>query len=408
MTNSYLYKEAIALLEKASSPAGIFASTENKDNYRRVWARDGMIAGIAGLVADNEVVIEGMRKAIIHLAKKQHTQGQIPSNIAFGLGDTITEVSYGKLVGRVDATTWWIIGTCIYLLRNEDEVLKNALYPNVEAAMDVLKSWEFNGRGLLYVPLSGNWADEYVTQGYTLYDQLLRLWGLKLAAKIWKRADWQEQAVALQVVIEQNYWIDAEKNTKVENLYHPIAYKKAEAKPYWLCSLAPNGYDTRFDLMANALAIQLGIGTATQKETLLSYIKDFAKSKNTFLLPVFYPIIHESDADWALLAENYAYQFKNYPHHFHNGGIWPVFLGWMAAALQIQDEEAIFKQMLNDLSEKMLNSQEPNAFYEYISSDSYQFGGTKQLCFSASGIVIPSSFTILKKKNVWKQLFCPA
>jgi hypothetical protein len=32
----------------------------------------------------------------------------------------------------------------------------------------------------LYVPLSGNWADEYITDGYVLYDQLLRVWAEKV------------------------------------------------------------------------------------------------------------------------------------------------------------------------------------------------------------------------------------
>jgi hypothetical protein len=32
----------------------------------------------------------------------------------------------------------------------------------------------------LYVPLSGNWADEYITDGYVLYDQLLRVWAFVL------------------------------------------------------------------------------------------------------------------------------------------------------------------------------------------------------------------------------------
>jgi hypothetical protein len=27
--------------------------------------------------------------------------------------------------------------------------------------------------------MSGNWADEYITDGYVLYDQLLRVWALK-------------------------------------------------------------------------------------------------------------------------------------------------------------------------------------------------------------------------------------
>jgi hypothetical protein len=52
-----------------------------------------------------------------------------------------------------------------------------------EANIQMLTSfeaWEFNNKGLLYVPLSGNWADEYITDGYVLYDQLLRVWALKV------------------------------------------------------------------------------------------------------------------------------------------------------------------------------------------------------------------------------------
>ncbi len=40
--------------------------------------------------------------------------------------------------------------------------------------------------------------------------------------------------------------------------YHETAYQKAYEKPYFWASLNANGYDERFDLAGNALAILLG------------------------------------------------------------------------------------------------------------------------------------------------------
>jgi len=42
--------------------------------------------------------------------------------------------------------------------------------PAIEKVVFLLGAWEFNNRGLLYVPATGDWADEYVHNGYILYD----------------------------------------------------------------------------------------------------------------------------------------------------------------------------------------------------------------------------------------------
>jgi hypothetical protein len=88
----------------------------------------------------------------------------------------------------------------------------------------VLDAWEFNGKHLVYVPQSGDWADEYVQHGYVLYDQLLRLWALELAAQRYGRADWADKAAAIRAVLRRNYWNE------------PAADGAACTRPTWFIS----------------------------------------------------------------------------------------------------------------------------------------------------------------------------
>jgi len=404
MPNTFA-KAATHLLESACTPNGIMASAEGTENYNRIWARDSAIAGIAGLIAENEMVSESFRVSLLNLAKSQHEKGQIPSNISFNEKNELIKVSYGGLAGRVDATTWWTVGCGLYYLATKDENFKHEIEKNVEKAFEILEAWEFNGRGLVYVPLSGNWADEYVTQGYNLYDQLLRMWGMKLAANIWNRNDWHEKAENIKILIEKNYWLN-EKRQENELFYHPIAMEKAKNIPYWACSFAPNGYDTRFDLAANALAILLMPKGNTLK-SISNYLSQLAQVQNHWLIPIFLPIIKEEDADWQLLSQNYAYRFKNYPHHFHNGGVWGVFLGFMGMALAMSGEKEITEKIYSDWIENLKKQENPYDFYEYFASDTLKAGGMPKLCFTAAGTIFMYYSLYSDKMSKFKAWFSP-
>ena len=171
------YDKAIELLHKVSTPYGFLASAENTSNYQRVWARDGVICGLAALVSDDRKLIETFKSTLETLAKYQHEIGTIPSNVLIGT-DKI-DVSYGGLAGRVDAVTWFVIGVCQYAFLRKDDSFVKKYEIEIEKALRLLEAWEFNNKHLVYVPLSGNWADEYITDGYVLYDQLLRIWALR-------------------------------------------------------------------------------------------------------------------------------------------------------------------------------------------------------------------------------------
>ncbi len=367
-------EEALQVIEQAISEQGILASSEKKDNYARVWSRDSMMTGITGILIKNPMIVEGLEKSIKTLSVHQAENGQIPSNV-YG-----NKASYGTLVGRTDATIWWIIGACEYIKHTQDRELKQNLKEKIDKAFSCLKTWEFNQRGLLYSPLGGNWADEYLTSGYVLYDNVLRYWALKNAAEVYQDDEWNAQAEQTKHLIEINF----QKNNSADVKYHQTAYEKANGKPYLWASLNANGYDERFDLAGNALAVFLGFDLNMKDFT--PFLETLNGEFGHWMLPVFYPVIFPEDADWNLLENNYSYEFKNQPYHFHNGGSWPIYLGWLCLGLKRRGYHETPEKILNQYEQ--LLKEKGSGFREYYSTDQLIPSGTDQLCFSASGYLL--------------------
>jgi hypothetical protein len=379
-TQAWAREAAWEVLENACVPQGILASTLETDNYRKIWARDSMMAGITGFFAGNEVLREGLKNAVLYLARFQAEDGQIPSNV--GLEEN-PHVSFGSLAGRIDATLWWLIGASI--CADEWEEQKPNLFPHVEKAIRLLHSWEMNHRGLLYTPLGGNWADEYLVQGYTLYDNVLRVWALRLAGRIWNRNDWKTDAERIGQLLKINFYPG---QAESDSLYHAEAYRKAnkETTAWMWFSLGPQGYDTRWDMAGNALALCLGLHPEPEK--LHHYLLNWMNQKGHAMLPVFYPVVQPGDADWALLEKNYSYRFKNHPHHFHNGGAWPIFLGWLGLGFAIGGQTEAGNRMQQSVLECLEKEEPAFSFHEYWTSHTLQPGGVAPLCFTAAGTIL--------------------
>src|SRR5258708_25952293 len=96
------YLQSLALLRRCLSPAGFVASPVDIDNYARIWARDGVITGLAALASDDLQLIAGMEKTLQTLATHQGPHGEIPSNVSID-GN---QVSLGRLTRRVNALFW--------------------------------------------------------------------------------------------------------------------------------------------------------------------------------------------------------------------------------------------------------------------------------------------------------------
>lgn len=376
-------------------PQGFVASPLDHDNYKRIWSRDASLAGLTAIATNNEAGIAALKNSVLLLAKHQSKHGQIPSNVSLDE----KHVSFGSIAGRVDATSWWIISACWTIQFFPEE--KEKLIPQIEKALNILECWEINGRGLVYTPLGGNWADEYISTGYTLYDQLLRLWGLRAFYQISYKKDVRIKATDLQNLILKNFSFYHSPDGKE---YHPSAYAQAFADmPYWPSQFSPAGYDTRWDMAANALVLMLGLNKKiVELEKYLDNLMDEFKSG---LLPVFYPVIQQNDEQWSLLKNNFGFSFKNLPFQFHNGGSWPIFSGLLALGLTLNDHDRISKKILSAHHDQFISYDSSKMFSEFWDIRNGRPGGVPKLCFSASGYLL-MNISVSKIKEIKKELLC--
>ena len=377
--NDLNYTKAIELLRKVSSSEGFLASAQNISNYKRVWARDGVICGLAALASGDEDLIATFRKTLETLANNQHYNGTIPSNVMTKEGTV--EVSYGGLAGRVDAVTWFIIGICQYGFYTNDATFVKKYEGNIQKCLQLLEAWEFNNKHLLYVPLSGNWADEYITDGYVLYDQLLRIWALKSYNHFAKNDSIASKIQKISEQLEINFTPNS-----IGEKYHERAYNEVNIRNYMPCSFSPAGYKTQFDAFANSLALFLNIGSDDFQNSILEYSLELKSEMSLQLLPAFWPPIKESDLDWNLLKNNCKYEFRNYPNEFHNGGSWSMVNGFFGLALTAKDKKAEASQLLDAINDA--NAAEDFSFYENFNSETKEPNGVPFCAWSAAAAVM--------------------
>lgn len=402
------YAKARDLLLQCATEDGLLASPTKRENYRRVWSRDGVITGLACLMSGDETLIEAFGKTLKTLAGYQGPHGEIPSNI----GTTDRDVSYGGTAGRVDANLWFVIGVAEYGQQRGDEQFIDEMWPVLEKIIFLLGAWEFNNRGFLYVPATGDWADEYIHSGYILYDQLLYLQALRSFAFIQSRIKSAiDQRIAdkistLQSMIRANFWV-ASDETIPDHVYHEVLFKKGRDaasncnQRYWLPFFSPHGYGYRFDAFANILASLLAVADNEQIETVDRYIEEHVVPEELHLLPAFHPVIEQDDKDWRQLNVAFSYDFKNCPYEFHNGGLWPMLTGFYAADLARRGKLETAGRYLGGIA--AANSMEMDeqvwGFAEFVNGRDFTPGGNAGQCWSASAYLM--AFHGLQNKAIF-------
>ncbi|MBD3671024.1 MAG: glycogen debranching protein [Gammaproteobacteria bacterium] len=394
-TPSDIYQQSIDLLYRCSTSDGFLATPTENTNYRRIWARDGVIIGLASLLSEERDLIHTMRQTLLTLKEYQGPHGEIPSNV-----DPISgRISFGGTTGRVDADLWFIIGCVEYWLATGDDDFLEHVIPAIEKVRFLLGAWEFNNRGLLYVPQAGDWADEYLHAGYVLYDQLLYLQAQRAICQIHAHVhgspdhDLLAKADHLKHLIKANYWLSDQGSG--DDIYHEILYEKglkSEAScrnKYWMPFFSPTGYGYRFDAFANILASLFNLADDKQVELVDTYIDNIC-AHEIKLIPAFDPVIQPVDEDWKDLQMTFSFTFKNRPFEFHNGGRWPMLTGFYVSDLcnrgQTQTARA-YSQGINTANAMPYKDHE-YGFAEFIHGQDYTPGGTAEQGWSAAATII--------------------
>ena len=390
-------EEAIALLRQCMCEYGFLASPSKSANYRRVWSRDGVILGLAALMTDDAELIKAFGNTLKTLASHQGPHGEIPSNV----DPTADRISYGSTTGRVDADLWFVIGCGEYWKKTGDDNFLDKMLRPIERVRFLLGAWEFNARGLLYVPQTGDWADEYIHNGYVLYDQLLYLQVLRTLCEIREYLHGsedhrlKEKRTRLKQLIQANYWFE-ESAEEPEHVYHKILYEKGKQAAkrsrasYWMAFFTPHGYGYRFDAFANILVSLLDVSDDVQRERVDQYIDTELRHDKTTLLPAFHPVITPIDSDWKDIHMTFSYTFKNRPHEYHNGGRWPMLSGFYVADLVKRGKTELARRYLEDIhqSNAMEMNDSPWSFPEYIHGEKLKPGGKQFQGWSAAGALI--------------------
>ena len=338
------YEKSKKLLQEIAKPQGFVASSIDIDNYHRVFSRDGIITCLASLLTEEKKLLRTARHTIATLARYQDHTGRIVSNVSLDG----KKISFGTQVGRVDATPWFVIGVGQYSKRMHDEIFARKMYQSVERAMHYLDALELNGKGLIYIPYGGDWADEYLNHGYVLYDELLYLQA-------------QREYLFLQKVVEKKDSIFTKKKKKfleeqiLANYLPSLAkeyvyaiYNRSKAlekyllqytKPYALPYFVQGGVGEHFDAFANSLLLLLTALPSKTHDNLISYIETLLRKQKKPILPAFYPVVSDKrdTTGWKMLQLNYLFRMKNKPYHYHNGGLWPLIQGFYISALSSSD-----------------------------------------------------------------------
>lgn len=385
--------ESVKLLKNISTKKGFVASFVDVDNYKRVFSRDGVIAGISSLFLNDTELNETFRKTLLTLHKHQDRTGRIPSNVSLDE----QSVSYGTTVGRIDSTLWYVVGSLKYYLYTKDKNFLNKVIDSIHQAVFYLSCLELNGRGLLYIPPGGDWSDEYINEGYVLFDQMLYLISLKYYLKVLKD-NWlpnnnfnsveelEQKINQLEKLIKVNYFPN-EKNQNSKFVYQDKLYAKI-SKEYKGCVPIPSfsafGANYYYDLFAVSLTLDSDLIEPTEKEKIRNELNNVYQKEyhNKYsIAPAFYPVIKEGGYGWDKLNKNYLFRFKNEPYEYHNGGLWPVVYGFYLNSGQVLN-----KKVLSNFA-KILQ-RDDFTFSEFYHGKSLEPMGTPNLGFSAAGYLL--------------------
>ena len=380
---------ALDLLHRAAGPLGFAAAIGGHSHYQRIWTRDGAIASLAAVASNDGDLIGAAERTLDTIAAAPGRHGEIPSNVG------ADGPSYGGIVGRVDAPLWYAIavGAVAPVVGTQFARRHGAV---VSRVLDLIDSWELNGRGLVPVPMAGTWADEYVASGYLLDVQLLRVAALRsgLLPDGSRGPDDARARTASEIVarLELDYWSDPETRRDPRH-YHPVAYRAVATRhrAHWLAGFDAAGYTTRFDALANTLAIGLGLGSADRQAAVLAFVD---RLSGRGLIPAFAPLIGPGDPDWRLLRNNHRFGFRNNPGAYHNGGLWPWISGlWAAAIARLDPLAARSHAAAIDAANSLGPRGRPGgwAFAEFHNAATGRPGGVMGVTWNAAGSVLARS-----------------
>lgn len=334
---------AIDILHRCVTPYGLRASGL-ASGYPQIWARDSMVTFLGAVASGDADLIAAGRASLETMSRYQSRLGLIQLNVNPHNGYVSTENA-----GAVDANLWYILGHFLHFKQTGDRDFLCRHWPSIDRALTWLEYQDMNDCGLLEVPEAGDWMDLLAVRYNVLYDNVLyyaaSLAHEQMAAALPPDTDVYQPTVSADGIHERInllMWIDrcwvaehfAEHLEKLKSirlewfmLYHNMG--TISSRPFYLPWVAFREYGDWCDSLGNLLAILTGVADGHRTEHILRFMRQVGMAE-PYPTKAIYPPIFPGEPNW---REYYRSRNLNLPHHYHNGGIWPMIGGFHVAAL---------------------------------------------------------------------------
>lgn len=346
------YEKAIEKLKKNTTEFGLLAAAPfnfegEQKAYTALYSRDIGISTVGILASGDEELLQVVRTSLKQLATAQSSLGQLP----FYFKPEENRKQW-RTPGSVDSTLWWCIAFLLYYEKTHDETFFSAHLEHLEKAYLWLCYQDTNNDNLLEQGEAADWADEMPRQGIVLYTNALWYWLVTLRIRIEKRTE----LISLKEYIHEGFntvfWIHKQKDSNLsyvpKNMYTQshifanglIEYINSQVVylPYYLSYVGHKTFELRCDTLGNVLACLVGLADEKQTELIIQHILQTG-SNLPYPIVALYPPIFPGEPDWKPYM---AKGRQNFPHQYHNGGIWPFIGGfWVQLLAQKKPEVAL-------------------------------------------------------------------
>ncbi|MGB0756965.1 MAG: glycoside hydrolase 100 family protein [Patescibacteria group bacterium] len=339
------------LLNSVRTEHGFIAAAESaasqKRGYTSIFGRDASMCALAGLVSEDEGLIEAGKQSLITLAEHASDIGQIPFSV-----NTERKLVKYRMPQSIDSTIWWLLTFWLYTQKLSDTSLKAQYY----AAFQEGITWLQNRMqyGLLEEGEGAGWADELPRSGMVLYTNALWLLFLEHIKSA------ERKAIYHNFLYFFDYHTDTvrgypELQRQFPNFRNNLKKTKRKSQTFY-ASVSRFNLNESIDVFGNTLACISGALPRTRERAILKELQDVADES---------PFLIRSMPEPERLHQGiFEATFQNRAWQYHNAGVWPMIGGWYVYAHAKAGNMRVAHEALERLAE--VNSLEKHPFPEWI------------------------------------------
>lgn len=344
------YERSISLLKHNCGPAGINAATRTKKAegrlYASIFGRDAAICSLGMVASGDPELIRCAKNSLLTLAKYQAPNGQISKFVR-----TDREEGDFWYTGCIDATLWWLIAVDFYDRTFPGEGFQERLQKKIDMALYWLHCQEHQNLYLVQQNEASDWADIMPRSGFVLYSN------------------------ALWYYVKTLYSVPGREKTKYyfSHIFSPFKnilpehrrarilghYIRKQTKPsnFYLSFVNLSFWGTEVDVYGNILSMLFGLSPCSKS---LRRVEEMIALKMNEPYPVRSVLspIRQNSPLWRIYMARYE---QNYPHQYHNGGIWPYIAGfWIILLHRLKKNKLAYMELERFAEANRINNWEFN------------------------------------------------